>query len=647
MLFQGVVGFCGLNGSDGNGMCGIWASIGLSADSRSDRAGLAAAAHRGPDGEALLQIDTPAGRLVLGHRRLSIYDLDARAAQPMRIGPLTGLFNGSLYNFAEVRDELAAVGVTFATTGDCEVLLQAWLRWGPQAMARFDGMFAALVHDARDQTLHLVRDRFGEKPLHVMALADGGMVAASEIRQFAAAGLLREARIEADVLSRFLTLGTAEMGAQTFVRGVRRVLPGTHEVWDLSGPRPVVRPAVVLLAGPGRPDTALADPRVAAEALRAALKTAVQNRLMADVQVGACLSGGLDSSTIVRLSADLLPAGTQIRTFCAVFDETDGSGRDLSERPYALAAADHPAIDLQFVSPADQDVADAMPTLVALQGEPFAHTSILAQHFVFKAARAAGVVAMLDGQGADELFGGYTGMLGHALADILLERGPGAWRTALRALAEHSGEADTAGLRRATLNAILPERLRRAVSRLRGRWPDPWQLTRAEPPLANLRQPDLGHLDSLVRDLVSAASLPGLLRYEDRNAMAVAIETRLPFLAAPVADLAMRMPVGVKVREGWTKAVLRDAAEGIVPELIVRRRQKLGFVSPHDRWMAGPLRDWARSGFAHAEARFGDLLADGIVSRLEGRVGIDPVANAVGFRLACAGHWAAGLGLAR
>lgn len=626
-------------------MCGIWASIGLPGDGAADRAGLSAAAGRGPDGEVLLTLDTPAGRLALGHRRLSIYDLDARAAQPMRIGPLIGLFNGSLYNFNAVRTELEALGIAFATTGDCEVLLQAWLRWGPQAMARFDGMFAALIHDARDHSFHLVRDRFGEKPLHVFERPGGGLAAASDIRQFAAASLLDQARIETDVLGRFLTLGTAEAGARTFVRGVRRVLPGTHEVWDLSGPRPVARKAVPLLAGFARPDPALADPRVAADALRDALQTAVRYRLIADVQVGACLSGGLDSSTIVRMSAALLPAGSRISSFCAVFDEADSSGRDLSERAYAMAAADHPGIDLQFVTPGDRAVADAMPEVVALQGEPFAHTSILAQHLVFKAARAAGVVAMLDGQGADELFGGYTGMLGHALADILLERGPGAWRTAARALAELSGEVDTAGLRRATLNAILPERLRRTISRARGRWPDPWQLTRAEPPLAALRQPDLGHLDSLVRDLVSTASLPGLLRYEDRNAMAVAIETRLPFLAAPVADLAMRMPAGVKVRDGWTKAVLRDAAEGIVPEMIVRRRRKLGFVSPHDRWMAGPLQDWARTGFGLAQERFGDLLADGIVGRLQERLGRDPVANTVGFRLACAGHWAAGLGL--
>lgn len=628
-------------------MCGIWASIGLPADGHADRAGLAAAAHRGPDGEALLLIETPAGRLALGHRRLSIYDLAVRAAQPMRIGPLTGLFNGSLYDFAAVRAELEATGVAFATTGDCEVLLQAWLRWGAQAMARFDGMFAALIHDARDHSLHLVRDRFGEKPLHVLELPGGRLAAASEIRQFAAAGLLDRARIDADILSRFLALGSAESGAATFVRGVRRILPGSHEVWDLSGTRAVTRPATPLYGRFAQPDPALADPRVAAEALRAALLGAVRNRLIADVQVGACLSGGLDSSTIARMSASLLPAGTRISTFCALFDEADSNGRSLSERTFALAAADHPGIDLQFVTPDDSAVADAVTDVVALQGEPFAHTSILAQHFVFKAARTAGVVAMLDGQGADELFGGYTGMLGHALADILLERGPFAWQTAARALAEHSGEADTAGLRRATLNALLPERLRRAISRIRGRWPDPWQLTRTEPPLAALRQPDLGHLDSLVRDLVGAASLPGLLRYEDRNAMGVAIETRLPFLAAPVADLAMRMPVGVKVRAGWTKAVLRDAAEGIVPEIIVRRRQKLGFVSPHDRWMAGPLNDWARNGFALAQERFGDLLADGIVDRLQDRLGRDPVANTAGFRLACAGHWAAGLGLVR
>jgi asparagine synthase (glutamine-hydrolysing) len=166
-------------------MCGIWASIGngKSSDLRSALSGIDAARTRGPDGQQLIEISTPSGPLFLGHRRLSVYDLSTIAAQPMQRGPLTIVFNGALYDFQDFRAEFARDGAIFETQGDTEVLLEAWLRWGPACLARFDGMFAAIVYDARTQILHLVRDRYGEKPLHILKQPDCFAVA-SEINQF-------------------------------------------------------------------------------------------------------------------------------------------------------------------------------------------------------------------------------------------------------------------------------------------------------------------------------------------------------------------------------------------------------------------------------------------------------------------------------
>lgn len=622
-------------------MCGIWASIGWTeGDTHANAlAGLNAANTRGPDGQQLDIIDTPCGPLFLGHRRLAVYDLQPRAAQPMQRGPLTAVFNGALYDFKEVRATLSAAGASFQTDGDTEVLLEAWLRWGPDCLTRFDGMFAIILYDARTHTLHLARDRFGEKPLHIIK-SDRGFAAASEINQFRAADMLRNARANIDVVCDFLDLGQAEAGRHTFFAGVDRVLPGHHLVWDLSGSKPKAMVSHLLFPSRKSIDKSLSDPKNAAQALRAALDVSVARRMVADVKVGSCLSGGLDSTAIVRIAARGGLNSDGLECICAVFDEEDPSGLNLSERQFAKAAADQSGINLHFITPTSQDLTQTMSDVVARQGEPFAHTSIAVQHFVFKAAKELGIVVMLDGQGADELFGGYSGMLGARLADVLLREGLSSWRDAIAAFAADGADLDAATLKRATLNALLPEALRRNLARARGRWPRPDQLTIRDMSFEPERIAGLSRFESLIANLTTTRSLPSLLRYEDRNAMSFGIETRLPFLSREVADLGEQIPGHVKARAGWTKAVLRDGVQDVVPELITRRRRKLGFVSPHDRWMAGPLAPWARAGVEAAKERFGPALSTrGVASALAG-LGTDQSANAACFRLASLGHWA-------
>lgn len=632
-------------------MCGLWASLirggvpapnkSLCATSKAEaQLGLEAVHLRGPNGRNLISLETPAGVLHMGHARLAIYDVSEAGQQPMHYGPLTLAFNGALYNFKEIRAELTAIGEHFTTQTDTEVLLRVWSKWGPKALSRFDGMFAGIVHDARTDTLTIFRDRFGEKPLHILSDSKK-LVLASEINQFKAAGYLNKPGIDKQAAQDFLDLGLAEAGGRTFFKGVERLIAGTYRVYDLSRVATSQSKDEPLWA-PLRssPDPAYSNPHAAAKATRVALELSIERRMQADVPIGSCLSGGLDSSSIVRIAAQKLEDGQVMHCFCASFDEHDQNGRDLSERLYALAAAKTSNIKLHFVESNEATLPSELNAVLERQGEPFAHTSILAQARVFAQAQELGIKVMLDGQGADEMFGGYGGMLGHRLADILQHDGFKAWKQAVSDFGCEGADLDARALRYATFNALAPEAPRRLIAKLRGRWPQKWQVTNAEMSFQMPQIRNLERFESLSRTLMTYASLPSLLRYEDRNAMTYGIETRLPFLSQELVELAAVLPGSVKARAGWTKAVLRDAVGDLVPNQIVRRRNKLGFVTPQDRWMKGALGDWTRAGIGFARVRLAGLLKEPVVSDILDQLGHNTEANSIGFRLGCLGHWA-------
>ena len=631
-------------------MCGLWASLikgsaqgrnhHLSATaSAAAQVALDAVGVRGPNGRNLISLSTPAGVLHMGHARLAIYDVSAAGLQPMRYGPLTLGFNGALYNFKEIRAELAAIGEAFHSQTDTEVLLRAWFQWGPGALRRFDGMFAGMIHDARTHSLTIFRDRFGEKPLHILSDPDK-LVLASEINQIKAAGYLNSPSIDKAAAQDFLDLGLAEAGRRTFFKDVERLLAGNCRVYDLSGPEISQSKDAPIWPPPQKPDRAYTDPRAAAEATRAALELSIERRLQADVPIGSCLSGGLDSSAIVRLAAHKLDDGQVINCFCASFDEHDINGLNLSERVYAVAAANACNIKLHFVDSNEATLIADLNAVLERQGEPFAHTSILAQARVFAQAQGLGIKVMLDGQGADEMFGGYAGMLGHRLADILQRDGVGAWRQGVSDFGSKGADLDVRALHFATFNAVVPEAPRRLIAKLRGRWPQRWQVTDADMSFQPPQIDGLDRFESLSRTLMTYSSLPSLLRYEDRNSMTYGIEARLPFLSHELVDLAAVLPGCIKARAGWTKAVLRDAIGDVVPDEIVRRRNKLGFVTPQDRWMKGALGEWTRDGIGFAKVRLASLLKEAVVKDILDHLGKDIQANNIGFRLGCLGHWA-------
>jgi asparagine synthase (glutamine-hydrolysing) len=622
-------------------MCGIWASI----NAPDAVAGLQAAAHRGPDGEGWARFDTPAGRLELGHRRLAIYDPTPASDQPASCaeGRYTLVFNGALYNYRELREELKALGHVFRTTGDTEVFLAAFAEWGCDCFARIDGMFAAVFYDAKRQVLTIARDRFGEKPLFMDAQDGQYFCVASEARQFSAASK-RKPQIDRFSLEDYLSAGRVDHRGGLSFFDYESLRPGTWREIDLSSKR---IPGIDSESDSERalfwdPDVPweMSEPDVIS-ALRDAMDLAVSRQLVADVPVGGCLSGGLDS-TIILATVDRLRSRQSDPFVCvsAIFDETDDGGQSLSERPYVEAAIKGKNIELVEVHPDETDVADRLDDILKKQGEPFPGTSICAQYFVFEAARKAGIKVMLDGQGADELFAGYAPMAGYAMADRLARLDLSSLNEFNALIAEPS-DLTAASLSRGTWRALVSESFRRRVLSALGKFPPrggPVTLSLPPPPFRQF--PEMSRLEMLINRLVLRDSLPGLLRYEDRNSMAFAVETRLPFLSQAVGDLALRIPSNLKVKSGYTKYILRKAFEDRLPPEIAWRRKKLGFVTPQQRWMRGKVGRWVDQHLENSIEAFRPILnADWIETELA-RKASGQAPGETAFRVACAGRWA-------
>ena len=543
-------------------MCGIAGIVGSPGPDELVLTRMARAmTHRGPDDEGIWH-DGAAG---LAFRRLAVIDLDPRSNQPLHLDGLHLVFNGEIYNYRELRDELRGLGHAFATEGDGEVLLHAWRQWGAGTLERLNGMFALAVWDERDQSLALACDRFGEKPLYYHP-GDERLVFGSDIRALAQAiddvGIADDTAVEV-----FAARNLMPPPDGSFFAGVKR-LPAAHLLRWQARQLTVTRywtPARVEV--PHRYEDAVAE-------LRELLVDSIRLRLRSDVAVGTSLSGGIDSSAVVALSAQL---GRDHRrhAFTARFP-----GYERDEWGYAQQVATvAEVVEHHAAEPESEQLADDLEALICDQEEPFGSTSIYAQWRVMRAAREAGVVVLLDGQGADELFGGYPWMVG--VANVA--RGPRAARPRaagrrVRARLDVAGAAgaDAPGGGCPPLPAALGEPVRapEAVDRTLD----------FEPEVPAFSRGSAMRRELLLESFVT--SLPTLLRYADRSSMAHSREVRLPYLDRRVAEFAFSLPPEFLCRDGVTKRILRDAARGFVPESILARRDKVAFEPPEARWLA-------------------------------------------------------------
>jgi asparagine synthase (glutamine-hydrolysing) len=562
--------------------------------------------HRGPDGFGYLLAsadgdvairhnahfapdEQPTAVLGFAHRRLSILDLSDASLQPMADSSsnVAVCYNGEIYNCVELREELRGLGYRFRTTGDTEVLVHAYQAWGPDCVRRFNGMWAFALYDRRTATVLLSRDRFGIKPLHY-TIRGGRLYFASEIKALLAIPGLR-GKPNVPVVSMFLQTGLTDTTDETFFQGIVR-LPAAHNAFvSVRADVPTVRPRRYW-DFPAEADAA--SEREAVDRFRDLFFDAVRSHTLSDVAVGTCLSGGLDSSSIVCVADELRRRADLTNYTHRAYGYVAADPR-FSERRHMDAVVRASGVEMNYIECTDDAFLETVPQVLAAQDEPFGSASIAVQYLVFQRARTTGVTVMLDGQGADEILGGYHHFLTTLAWQYLTTRQV---RRFLRLRRQYSTEVGAPfPIADSTAAAMLaPERLRPTLRRMRlalaGRRSAPASLGQQAPEHTVLT-PALreafqvggaywdprGGLNEILRTYVRSHGLPALLRYEDRNSMAHSIEARVPFLDYRLVELLFSLPGDLKINGARTKYVLREAMTGVLPESVRTRKDKLGF----------------------------------------------------------------------
>jgi asparagine synthase (glutamine-hydrolysing) len=571
-------------------MCGLLGLLTSSGDAatRADAVGQAmrCARHRGPD-ESGTWHDSD---VVFGFNRLSIIDVE-HSHQPLRWGPSGAddryaiVFNGEVYNYLELRAELAELGATFATEGDTEAVVAAYHHWGPAAVSRLRGMFAFTIWDTHERVLFAARDPFGIKPLFV-AEGPGGIAFASEKKSLLelapALGLGHVDRdLDAAALQHYLLLQYVPEPA-TLHRAIRRVESGTHVTVRPGGEPEAERYFTPVLHAGGGQD--------APRRIEAVLRDSVAKHMRADVTVGAFLSGGIDSTAIAALAKEHNP---DLITFTTGFDREGYSEVDVAAESAAAISVRHV---IRTVKP--DEMMDALPLIVWYLDDPVADPALVPLWFIAREARRH-VKVVLSGEGADELFGGYT-IYREPLSLAPFEKVPGALRGLL-------GRASTRlpdGMRGKDL-------LRRGAIPLEQRYYGNARIFRDGELAGVLRQydPRRSHTDVTADHYAESAGWDPVARMQhvdlftwlrgdilvkaDKMTMANSLELRVPFLDPEVFAVASGLPRAAKLGENTTKLALRKALAGIVPPHVLQRR-KLGFPVPIRHWLRDEMYDWAR-----------------------------------------------------
>lgn len=548
----------------------------------------AALRHRGPDDSG----EYRSGPLAMGFRRLAIIDLSAGGHQPMTSEDerLTLVFNGEVYNYLELRQELIGLGRRFHTRSDTEVVLEAYRHWGAGCVGRFNGMFAFLIYDRREKTIFGARDRLGVKPMYYWQNHEW-VVLASEPRAVAATGLV-EMRPDWVRVSQGLTQGRMDHDGGTCLQDIRQVPAANTVTVDAAAG---LRHSVYWTLPDEVACAAAADQRSDADwvgELSALVGDAVALRLRSDVPVGFTLSGGIDSSLLICEAAK---QGTRELMAFSYQDSAYDERQPIADTVAQTGARLHSIQETQL------DVAALLPAVIHANGEPVHSLAPVANYALYRLAADHGVRVLLGGQGADEAFAGYRDyqryywhslfadfkwreligdvqasarLHGHGVAGIVLDTAQRALRHAISNTAPYRGlralRAAAVGQRRGGL--LAPEVARRAPA----------------PPRVQLR------LHGSLCNAIAETPLPLYLRIEDRCSMAHSVEARLPFTDYRIVEHALRMPDRLRFAHGMNKLALRRAAASRVPASVTERVRKFGFPVGHSESVAKGLHNLCR-----------------------------------------------------
>ncbi|MBU0513608.1 MAG: asparagine synthase (glutamine-hydrolyzing) [Proteobacteria bacterium] len=574
-----------------------------------------ALAHRGPDDSGEFFINTRTGDrtdssgsqgrgdgydLGLANRRLAILDLSPAGHQPMVMGDLVLVYNGEVYNYVELAEELRALGRTFRGSSDTEVILTAYDQWGLDCLEKFNGMFALALWDGRQKKLVLARDRFGIKPLYYH-LVDGRLVFGSEIK-----ALLRHpgVRVEPDRFALFNYLARnyrfVDGRPTSFFEKIRQVEPGSFVSADRSG----LTERRWYALDPARPAPAMTEDE-AVEQYRALLTDAVRIRLRSDVPVAFTLSGGMDSSAVTAISAQELGPGLPVFSACYDVEPFD-------EQKFIAPTVASAQAKWTKVFPGPADLIDTTRAMITAFDEPVCTVTFYAHWQVMAEVHGHGLKVILNGHGADELTAGYYDHFLHRLADLHLLGRRAEFEAERKKLIELHGD-HRAGLL-ADYLGLVERRIPYMTDYLTAFAPyeeclDPEFLAAYAHPKPD-SSPYPSRLSNRLFNELSHETVPAMLKAEDRVTMAFSIESRLPFLDYRLVEFCFALPNRFKIHEGLGKHVQRRALSNILPEAVTGRIDKVGFNAPSEIWFRGALKDQLREFFAGSK-----LFDRGIVQR--------------------------------
>ncbi|MGB8191230.1 MAG: asparagine synthase (glutamine-hydrolyzing) [Chitinophagaceae bacterium] len=540
-----------------------------------------AIAHRGPEGDDFwINADASVG---LGHRRLSIIDLTQAAAQPMHyLERFSIVYNGEIYNYLELKKELQQQGYAFFTQSDTEVILAAYDCWREDCVKHFDGMFAFAIWDEKRKHLYAARDRFGEKPFYYLHEKEtGSLWFASEMKAFYAAGFKKQQNEK--LLLLFLTNGFTSDPSEasiTFDKQIRQLPPAHFMVFQTSpGMQQTAIEPYWDIDKNAQQNISAAD---AVEKFSALFKESIDKRFRSDVPVGTSLSGGLDSSSIAAVASSIAASSNSYKCFSAVFP-----GFQKDESRFSQRVAQQFKLQQYVTVPGVEDFATDLPRFLHHQDEPVGSASVYAQYRVYQLAKQEGIKVLLDGQGADELLAGYNKHL-HWYLQELVHNKPGSLRTAIGQLKKNKTQVEWGW--KNYVAAWFPKQAaaqleKRVQKRILSNTDISPEFRKAYFDPSMIRKPVVRTLNDILYFDTRRFGLNELLRYADRNSMAHGCEVRLPYLSHTLAEFCFSLPAELKIRDGYSKWILRKSMQSSLPQEICWRTDKIGFEPPQKEWM--------------------------------------------------------------
>lgn len=585
---------------------------------------------RGPD-DAGFYLDDG---IALIHRRLSIIDLTAAGHQPMCNEDKTIwlTYNGEIYNYSELASELKARGHVFKSRTDSEVIIHGYEEWGEDCLNKFNGMWAFALWDTRKKQLFCARDRFGIKPFYYF-LDENRFIFASEIKT-----ILTDKKIPCGPNDRVIFDYLAyenndyiDHTEETFFDGIKRLVPAHRMVVDINGGCKISRHWDL---DPSKKIVRISD-QEAAQRFHALFEDSIRLRLQSEVPLGTCLSGGLDSSSIVCMISKLISndgvnpgvIGSRQKTFSACFED-----KACDEREFIKAVVERTRVETNYVFPEGKELFDLAPKFIEDQGEPVAGTSQWAGWMVMRLARERGITVVLNGQGADEILAGYGSYFLANFKDLFKGLRWSSLKNEIDKYSEYHGYPKQ-WLVRELFRHFVPFHPFRWKRRLlgdeeMGLFPS-WlnkDFIKTHGGGIEEKEKYNGYMDQSLYHFLTFERLPSLLRYEDRNSMAFSIESRLPFLDYRLVEFCFSLPSRQKIRNGIGKVVLRNALKEILPHAVHQRIKKIGFATPEILWFRTDCRKQIEEiihSKSFRERRYFD--GDAVVKHFQGFVNGEPV----------------------